>query len=73
MEPDWGSGDGTNHLSDDGWGGHPQLDDPDWNAAHRADSGPNWQGSNPDMFDTDPLHSLSRRKGMMFHRLSLRR
>jgi hypothetical protein len=32
--PDWGSGAGQNHLSDepDSWGGHPQLDDPEWTA-----------------------------------------
>ena len=63
-------------MSDDGadWGSHPQLDDPDWSSgSRRADSGPDWQGGNPDMNDTDPLHSLSRRKGYMFTRLSLRR
>jgi hypothetical protein len=67
-----GQGDGSNHLSDDGagWGGHPQMTDPDWNSGHRADGVPNWQGGNPDMFDPD--WSSARRKGMMFRRLSLR-
>jgi hypothetical protein len=35
MEPDWGSGDGQSHLSDDGagWGSHPLMSDPDWSSA----------------------------------------
>ena len=74
IEPDWGSGSGT-HLSDDGadWGSHPMMSDPDWNSGQRADGGPDWNAGGPDMFDTDPLHSLSRRKGFIFRRLSLRR
>lgn len=48
------------------WGGHGTG-----SGSHISDEGPNWQGSNPDMFDTDPLHSLSRRKGIMFSRVRL--
>jgi hypothetical protein len=76
MDPDWGHGTGSgDHISDEGggWGGHPCLQDSDFTGQRRAESEPNWEGGNPTVFDTDPLHSLSRRKGMMFWRLSLRR
>jgi hypothetical protein len=73
--PDWGRGDGSgSHIGDDtNWGGHPMFQDSEFTGQRRADGGPNWQGGNPDMNDTDPLHSLSRRAGYMFTRLSLRR
>lgn len=43
MEPNWGQGDGQSHFSDepDSWGGHPQLDDPEWTA--RRKSGMFWR------------------------------
>jgi hypothetical protein len=41
--PDWGSGGGQNQVSDETepWGGHPQLDDPEWTA--RRKSGMSWR------------------------------
>jgi len=41
--PDWGSGAGQNQVSEepDSWGGHPQLDDPQWTA--RRKSGMFWR------------------------------
>jgi hypothetical protein len=36
MEPDWGHGSGEDHLGDDGWGGHPMLDDPQWTARRKG-------------------------------------
>src|SRR5580704_9800958 len=38
MEPDWGHGDGQSHLSDESWGGHPQLDDPEQNGLGNLES-----------------------------------
>jgi hypothetical protein len=38
METNWGHGDGQSHFSDepDSWGGHPQLDDPEWTARRKS-------------------------------------
>lgn len=76
--PDWGSGDGSSHESqpygipEPGAGiGNPTNSPAPLVAGPRVADGPNWQGGNPDAFDADPLHSLSRR-GYMFRRLSLK-
>jgi hypothetical protein len=55
--PDWGSGTGESHVSDDGadWGSHPLMSDTNWGTRQRsADDGPDWAGP--------PLHG---RRGLV--------